>query len=73
MVKSFQIKENTELFSTNSCGPVLVVDLPPLAGWVIIGNIYGDNSIMIDEEEWDAFVDLVNTANIRIQEVKRGN
>lgn len=71
MVQSFKIREHSELLVDDKCGIVVNIDLDPLPAWVCIGNLFGDNSLMIDEDEWDGFVRLVNAADERIKEANR--
>lgn len=73
MIQSFTVKPNTELFVTDNCVQMVFVDLPPLPGWVTIGNMYVNSSILVYEDEWDSFVELINAVNVKVQEVKRGN
>jgi hypothetical protein len=35
------------------------VELPPLPGWVTIGQLGGGGQIIIDKDEWPAFKALV--------------
>lgn len=45
-------------------------DKPPLPGWVVIGS-HSEDSIVIDEIEWDAFVKLILAAAKYIAANKR--
>ena len=44
-----------------------------LDGWISIGHIGSSGQVLVDHEEWDAFVNLVGEIDVIIKEKKNGS
>ena len=44
-----------------------------LDGWISIGHIGSSGQVLVDHDEWDAFVNLVGEIDVIIKEKKNGN
>ena len=42
-------------------------------GWVTIGYVGSDRGLLVDVDEWEAFVNLVGEIDVIIKENKNGN
>lgn len=40
-------------------------------GWVTIGYLGSERSLIVDRNEWDAFIDLVKEINARVLEIRQ--
>ena len=71
MVQSFKIREHSELLVDDKCDTVVHIEFDPLHAYVSIDNLFGDNTLMFEEDDWEGFVHLINAADERIKETNR--